>query len=247
MFLINMVKKFFLGLDYKDTREVLDRGMGVVNFLESEFGKDFVEKNVGVKINQDMFTGKTNIRFSNFSFHGIDIFADMKICHGPDTGERIIDRMMNLEYVSIPVKYVTVAASLGPKILGEYVKSAEHDGIYVIAFTAHTKIPEADVKRIYGRDNLDDVIYNLGEIACEAGCHAMVLEGERLKNEKIAKLPIKKLVTGIRIDASDRGTQSRVTSLNELSELKEKADYVVVSSRYVSKPESLAGYFKALL
>jgi orotidine-5'-phosphate decarboxylase len=136
---------------------------------------------------------------------------------------------------------------LGSTILSEYVKFARQSGIDVIAFTAHTKIPPEEVDRMYKGENLDEVIFNLGQIAYQGGCHAIVLEGERLQNERVRRLPLKKLVTGIRIDPSDKGTQNRVTTLGDLGKVKQHVDYVVVSSRYVSDPRSLGAYFSALL
>lgn len=233
-----MPEKFFLALDYATDEEALERGTSALDALKSEFGSDFVKDRVGVKINEDLLTDTINPQYSVFP----NIFADMKISHGADTGERIIRRITQ----KLPLRYVTVLAGLGSTILGEYVLTQNRQGIYVIAFTAHTKIPEGEVSRMY-RGSLDDTIYNLSWEAHKAGCHAVVLEGDRLRNLGIRDIPIKKLVTGIRIDPSDRGTQSRVTSLGDLSYLKDHVDYVVVSSRYINNPSSLGGYVAALM
>jgi len=83
--------------------------------------------------------------------------------------------------------------------------------------------------------------------AYEGGCHAIVLEGEKLKNERIRNLPLRKLVTGIRIDPTDRGTQSRVTALGDLAPIRQLVDYVVVSSKYLRNPTSLMVYFESLV
>ncbi|MBI2542735.1 MAG: hypothetical protein HYW24_00930 [Candidatus Aenigmarchaeota archaeon] len=237
-----MVDKFFLALDYKTDDEAVERGLAAIDFLKTEFSRDFVEQKVGVKINEDLLTGPIDLRHRQFPENGNEVFADLKISHGADTGERIIQRVIRY----LPINYVTVSAGLGSTILGEYTRSVPH-GVYVVAFTAHTKIPEQDVRRMYGGQSLDDVIYNLSEVAYDGNCDAVVLEGERLKDQRIRSIPIKKLVTGIRIDPTDRGTQNRVTALDDLAELKKYVDYVVVSSRYVGNPRSLTAYFSALL
>lgn len=169
----------------------------------------------------------------------------MKIGHGADTAERIIDRIIVKE--KLPLSYVTFSACMGSTILSEFAKISYQRNIKPIAFTAHTKIKEDEVKRMYGDRSLDDVIYNLASEAYYGNFHAVVCEAERLRDQRLKDLQLKKLVTGIRIDVSDRGTQSRITALDELSKLKQHVDYVVVSRKYVDKPETLVGYFSALL
>ena len=201
-----------------------------------------------MKLNQDLFTGEVDLDFMDFPANGYDIFADMKIAHGADTGSRILSRMSTVNPgLRLPIRYVTVSAGLGAKILREYVRAAQEYAMDVIAFTAHTKIPESEARQMYNGENMDDVIFNLGSQAANAGCHAIVLEAERLRNERVRGLPLKKLVTGIRIDPKDAGSQSRVTKLGDLAELKDCVDYVVVSSKYLENPDALRAYFAALL
>ncbi|MBI4154343.1 hypothetical protein HY501_03325 [Candidatus Woesearchaeota archaeon] len=242
-----MVEKFFLSLDYKSVDEALAKGSGALEFLKSAFGDDFVNGRVGVKLNEDLLTHTIDPRLRGFAEGETGIFADMKIAHGADTGERIVDRILAPENGNLPIKYVTVSAGLGPTILGKYVEFCTRRGIHVVAFTAHTKIPDAEACAMYSGNSLRDAIYNLSEGAARAGCHAAVMEGKQLKDPRIQGLRIKKLVTGIRIDPSDAGSQSRVTSLAELAEVKPYADLVVVSSRYLDKPDALRGYFEVLL
>lgn len=239
-----MVDKFFLALDFGKDSDMHENGLRALDFLEREFGVNFVSNHLGVKLNQDALTGPIDGRHRVFKDErGCAIFADMKIIHGYDTGKRIIDRLLS----QIPVDYITIAAGLGKTILREYVEIGYERDIDIIAFTAHTKIPEEEVRKMYRGQTLNNVIYNMGEIAYEAGCHAIVLEGSRLRSKKISSLPIRKLVTGVRINPEDKGTQSRVTSLSELAQIKDVANYVVVSSRYVRNLETLRGYFTALL
>lgn len=240
-----MVEKFLLALDYETDDEAIEKGTNALNVLREVFGRDFVVNKVGVKINEDLLTGAIDPRHREFADNGNEIFGDLKISHGADTAERIIDRIIVKE--KLPLSYVTFAANMGATILSKFAQLSYERNINPIAFTAHTKILEEEVKRMYGNQNLDDVIYNLGSEAYKGNFDAMVCEAERLNNQKLRDLKIKKLVTGIRIDVSDKGTQSRITALDELSYLKQFVDYVVVSSRYVNKPETLAGYFAALL
>ena len=245
-----MVEKFFLALDYDTDDEVIEKARGSVAVLRSEFGEDFVHGQVGVKLNQDAFTGPIDPRYrKEFSDAGIPIFADLKVAHGAGTWERILDKITGEDEGNLPIRYATAAAGLGPTILKKYVSGARERGIAVVAFTAHTKIPTNEALAMYAGSDMDDVIYNLGLAAADGGCDAMVLEGERLKADRIRGLPIKKLVTGIRVDISDLGEQNagRVTGLEELAEVVGGGHYVVVSSRYLDKPKTLVPYFRALL
>lgn len=241
-----MPEKFFLALDYKEDNEVLEHGTNALFFLDHEFGHQLKER-LGVKLNEDVLTGRIDPRFRKFAENGYDVFADMKICHGADTGERIIERLTSEGHGNLPIKYVTVSAGLGSEILRKYVDLGRSRGIDVIAFTVHTKIPAEEVTGMYAGENVNDAISNLGQVAYRGGCHAIVLEGDKLKDPRIRDLPLKKLVTGIRIDPTDRGSQSRVTALGDLQQVKDHVDYVVVSSKYVDDEKKLANYFAALL
>jgi orotidine-5'-phosphate decarboxylase len=227
-----MVEKFFLALDYETDDDVYKKGSAAIDFLGSEFGKDFVEQRIGVKLNVDALTGSIDPRYKVFR----NIFGDLKISHGADTGKRLIAKIV--EHEKIPLSYVTVSANFGPEILREYVETGRNYGVNIIAFTLHTKIGPKDVERMYNR-SLADEIYVLGQIASEAGCDAMVCEGAMLKDERIRNLPIKILVTGIRLDPADVGTQKRVTAVEDLAKLKPYVDYAVISSKNVSNLGSL--------
>ena len=137
----------------------------------------------------------------------------------------------------VPLSYVTVSASFGPDILHEYVEFGKNYGANIVAFTVHTKIDPKHVERMYNRCLIEEICI-LGQIASEAGCDAMVSEGKVLKEEIIRDLPIRKLVTGIRLNPEDVGTQKRVTAVEELKNLKSYVDYAVISSKNVSKLHS---------
>jgi hypothetical protein len=68
-----------------------------------------------------------------------------------------------------------------------------------------------------------------------------------LEDERIAGLPIKKLVTGIRINPKDLGTQKRVSSLEDVANVKRLTDYAVISSRYLGDEAQLKEVIDALL
>lgn len=230
-----MVNKFFLNLDYETPDDVFRKGTDALKFLNKRFGRDFAEERVGVKINEDMMTGCIDQRYRLFmQDYGCSIFADKKIFHGPDTGERIIERL----HKSLPADYVTVSARLGTDNLKKYVEAGREYGMNIIAFTEHTKVSKEDSERM-NKQPIEDVIYTLAQIASEAGCKAVVLEAEMLKHEKISELPIKKLVTGIRLDASDKGAQKRISILEDVKNLKSKIDYAAISSKYVSNIKEL--------
>lgn len=229
-----MVERYFLALDYSTSDEIVEKGFNALKFLEKEFGEDFARTHIGIKLNQDMLTGLIDQRFNEFKEKGCEIFADLKIGHGPSTGKRIIDRVNKF----LPIDYFTVSAILGDEVLKDYVRIGNEYGAKVIAWTVHTKTsPEAAYKML--KQSIADAVYNFASVAAEAGCDAVVLEGERLKEERVRNLPIKKLVTGIRIKRKERGEQRRVTTFDELAKLKPYVNYVVISHRYVDDLESL--------
>jgi len=236
-----MVDRFFLALDYHTPREAVQYGMGALDTLEALYGPDFVREHVGVKINQDLVeTRDPSLRLFGDRFNG-GIFADMKIAHGASTGKRIMRGVAE----HLPFDYVTVSAVLGRDILKRYVEAAAEHDAGVIAWTVHTKTSPGDAMIIYRR-SVSDVIYNLAQMSGEAGCAAAVMEAGRLEEERIRELPIRKLVTGIRIDPEDKGEQSRVSALGQLAQCRNDVAFVVVSSRYLNDPESLQKIFDSL-
>lgn len=228
-----MVEKVFLALDFPSQDEIVEVGLEALKTIKKEFGDNFVKEKVGVKLNLYSLIGKEIEQLEVFN-NKCSVFADTKIKHGPKTGGRVIDRVA--KYLSS--EFFTVDSSLGPRILKQYVEKAKEHNAKVIAFTVHTKISREEAKRIYN-NSVEDVVYKLGLTAIDGGCDAIVLEARLLGIEKIKNLLIKKLVTGIRIDPKDKGTQARVSSLDEVKRYKESIDYVVVSSRYLKDPEKL--------
>lgn len=237
-----MVETFFMNLDY-DADKAAEEGSAALSFLENTYEKDFIRNRAGIKINDDALTGDIDPAYRDlFKTKGCKIFADKKICHGPDTGERIIKRI----YDAVPVDFVTVSATLGTGILKEYVDICRNYGVGVIAFTVHSKISEFDAEKVH-RQPVNDAVYSLSQIASDAGCHAVVLEAKMLKEDRFADLPIKKLVTGIRLDESEKGKQARPSLIRDMIELKSSIDYAAISSKYVSDSKKLEKVINLLL
>lgn len=242
-----MIEKFFLALDFPTDDEAVEVGGSALSFLKYELGENFLRTRVGIKINEDLLTGPIDPRHRDYyDVYGCEIFADLKICHGADTGERIVERLTG-RHGGLPVNYLTVSAGLGVKVLKEYSDIAHRRKINLVAFTAHTKMPPDDVRRVYSAAAVSDAVLNLGLVAYDGGCDAIVLDGERLQDERIRELKLKKLVAGIRIDPKDAGSQGRVTSLSDIEKIKGDVDYVVVSSRYIKSPADLKFYIVSLL
>jgi orotidine-5'-phosphate decarboxylase len=237
-----MVDRYFLALDHANSSDAFRAATAATGLLRQTFPSAFNERNLGVKLNQNLLTGNVDARLMAMP----NTFADIKVSHGPDTGKLLMEA---LSFTLPDLSYVTVSASLGLDILRQYVEFCQKlgKGVKVIAFTAHTKMTPEDVKRVYGVDSVEEAVYRLGQIAVDAGCDAIVLEAAMLKVPRIAALRIKKLVTGIRIDPEDKGAQQRVTSISELAEMLPRVDYVVVSKRYLEDPEALRNYFSKLL
>lgn len=236
-----MVETFFLNLDFEadDAHRI---GANAAIFLKKTYGTDFVNNNLGIKINDDALTGKIDPSYlCFFDPYGLKIFADKKICHGPDTGDRIIKKL----HEDVPFDYITVAAGLGTEILEKYVNICKGYDAKVIAFTVHSKISEKDALKIHGQP-LNDAVYNLSEIASNAGCDAVVLEAKMLNEDRFVDLPIKKLVTGIRFEKKAGDVQARPSLVAEMADLMERIDYAAISQQYVSNPEELKKIIDAL-
>lgn len=239
-----MVDKFFLALDYKTPEEVLRKGKNAINFLSENFGKSLVGK-LAVKINCNMLVN-IDPRYREFEMSGYDIFADTKICHRFSTGRNMLERIK--EYGRLDFKYFTLSSALlSREDLKKYSYYAKENGMESIAFTAPTYTPKEDIMKTFNAADVDAVIFALGEAAVAGGCDAIVLEAESLRNEKIRGLPLKKLVTGTRLNASEKGEQSRISLVSEMKELKKHINYVVVSSMYLQNEAALEKYFSALL
>jgi orotidine-5'-phosphate decarboxylase len=235
-----MPPRYFLALDYDNGEIAFKKGKEALDSIKWIQGEKFALENVSVKISQDLLTGNISKGLGLISKH---IFADIKLAQSVEIGGRTIDVLCE----NIPnLSFVTVQASLGPKMLRGYVDFASKRNVEIIAVTAHTHMSEQAVNRVYNGRDLEDSIYSLAKIATDVGCHAVVLEGEMLKNFDIRNLPIKKLVTGIRLDVSDKGMQDRVTGLDDLSKLKEHLDYAVISSRYLHNPGLVSGFMELL-
>ncbi len=243
-----MVQKFFLALDYPTDDQVVAVGTDTLAALRSEFGDASVREHVGVKINEDAFIGSVDERFREFPDNGIDVFADLKTGHGASTWRRILDRIQGPDGARLPLRYATAAAVLGPTILREYVQHAKGYGTDVIAFTAHTKTPSGEARLIYAGQNMDDIVHSLAGMAALGGCHAAVMEAERLRDPRIRNLPIRKLVTGVRMEGTAAGEQQRVTPFSELAARRNDVEYVVISSSYLKAQTraQLVHYIRAL-
>jgi orotidine-5'-phosphate decarboxylase len=244
-------QKFFLALDQKSPPDVERAVRSALDTLYGNPGTkalwegcawNYNSPMVGIKVNLDQVHGPVQELLRLFSL----CFVDEKLAHGSGTAERTLRRLKRPDMLP-NAGYYTVSAGIGRKILKEYVETGRQLGMETIAFTAHTNMPPEDVKEVYGTNNVEEAIAHLGGIAADSGCHAIVLEADMLQNPEIRNLPLKKLVTGIRIDPQDKGQQSRVTSLDSLLRNMEHIDYIVVSSRYLENPEALRYYFSKIL
>ena len=244
-------QKFFLALDQKSPADVERAVLSALHTLYGNPGtrvlwkdcsSDYESPIVGIKVNLDQVHGPVQELLQRFSL----CFVDEKFAHGHGTAERTLRRLKRPDMLP-KAGFYTVSAGIGRTILKEYVETGRQLGIETIAFTAHTNMPPEDVKEVYGVNSVEEAIEHLGGIAADSGCHAMVLEADMLQSPAIRNLPLKKLVTGIRIDPQDKGQQSRVTSIESLLRNLEHIDYVVVSSRYMENPEALIRYFSSIL
>ncbi|MBS3050849.1 MAG: hypothetical protein J4400_01750 [Candidatus Aenigmarchaeota archaeon] len=242
-----MVEMFFLALDYAEASQAVDAAKYSMGILRQRFGTEIVDGipdsygKVGLKLPPNLLYESIDPVLWSFCRDKAN-FIDAKFYDDPVGSERSIRRL----HPVLPVSYFTIAAPMGVHMMRQHVRFAHELGMEVLAATAHTHMPPGDVRDTYNVDCIP-AIYSLGNNALEAGCDGIVLDGEALKNPDIQGLPLKKLVTGIRLKLHERRRQSRITLLEEAKELKEQMDYAVVSSGYLDKPEELIEIFKSLL
>lgn len=241
-----MVEKFFLALDYEEGSKAVEAGEYAMGILRKRFGSGFVDGTngngrVGLKLPPNLLVEPIGHHLAYFCRDRPN-FLDAKFNDDPVGSERYLARVASI----LPVSYATIAASMGAHMMRKHVKYAHKYGVEVLAATAHTHMPADDVQAVYNRE-CADAVYFLSYMAFQAGCDGIVVDGAALRNPSLQDIPVKKLVTGIRIMPEERRRQSRVTLLDEARELKEHIDYVVVSSGYLDKPDDLIAIFSALL
>ena len=242
-----MVEMLFLALDYPEGNHAVDAAEYATGVLRHRFGAEIVDGKSG-------YYGKVGLKLPpNLLYESIEPdlwhfcrdkpnFVDAKFYDDPVGSERSIRRINSV----LPVSYFTIAAPMGEHMMKQHVKFAHELGMEVLAATAHTHMPPEDVESTYHVD-CNEAVHSLGLNALEAGCDGMVLDGAALRKTNIQGIPLKKLVTGIRIRPEERRRQSRITLLDDAKELKEYIDYAVISSGYLDKPEDLIAVFEALL
>ncbi len=234
-----MVEKIFVALDLP-TDKILGVGKSFLKNLEIEYGDD-INKKFGVKIN-DYALRKDFSKYKVFKDMGYEIFGDFKISHGHNTGYKIVKEVIS----ELPLDYITVSASLMEKNLRGYVEKGKEDGIKVIGFTIHTKIPENEAKALYGK-SISQIIYELGKISERSGCDAITTDVKALEeSEELRNLKIKKLIPGVRINPSDKDYQARVSPMEKVKELEDEIHYVVMSKRYLDDINAIEKFVELL-
>ena len=235
-----MVEKIFVALDLP-TDEIVETGRSFLEGLEGEYGNE-IKKKFGVKIN-DYALRKDFSKYRVFKDMGYEIFGDLKISHGCNRGYKIVKEVIS----DLPLDYITVSASLMKKNLRCYVEKGKEDGIKVIGFTIHTKIPEDEAKTLYGK-TVSQVIYELGKISEESGCDAITTDVKALEESKgLRNLKIKKLIPGVRINPSDKDYQARVSPMGKVKELKDYIHYVVMSERYLNDRDAIERFIDLIM
>ncbi len=235
-----MVEKIFVALDLP-TNKIVETGRSFLEDLEGEYGNE-IKKKFGVKIN-DYALRKDFSKYRLFKDMGYEIFGDLKIFHGCNTGYKSIEEVTS----ELPLDYITVSASLMEKNLRGYVEKGKEDGIKVIGFTIHTKIPEDEAKTLYGK-TVSQVIYELGKISEESGCDAITTDVKALEeSEGLRNLKIKKLVPGVRINPSDKDYQARISPMEKVKKLKDYIHYVVMSKRYLNDRDAIERFIDLII
>ena len=105
---------------------------------------------------------------------GFDIFLDLKLHDIPNTVKKSIEGLADL-----PINMMTIHTSGGLRMLKESVKAVKNTNIKIFGVTALTSLADEDIKIIYRRNAMDQVLAMI-ELAIQANIHGVVCSPHEL-------------------------------------------------------------------
>ncbi len=170
-------------------------------------GVALVSSSIGVaKVGLELFVreGPAAARFGREL--GVEVFLDLKLHDIPETVERAVASAGELG-----VRYLTLHAAGGGKMLERAARRAEQSGIVVLAVTVLTSLDAADLSAIGVERSPADQALALGRLAKDSGCGGLVCsvaEVGRLRQELGPELVL--VTPGIRPAGGGGDDQKRV-------------------------------------
>lgn len=218
-----MGKAVIIACDFKDKEETL-------NFLNK-----FENEKLYLKIGMELFYSEGPEIVRKIKKRGHNIFLDLKLHDIPNTVEKAMKSLANLD-----VDMTNVHASGTIKMMEAGLRGlTKEDGTrpLLIAVTQLTSTSqEAMENDLLIKENIEDVVMHYAENAKKAGLNGVVcspLEVQAVKNR--CGKEFLTITPGIRFSTDSKDDQSRITTPAKAKEL--GSDYIVVG-RPITKSEN---------
>lgn len=218
-----MGKAVIIACDFKDKQETL-------NFLNK-----FANEQLYLKIGMELFYSEGPEIVREIKKKGHKIFLDLKLHDIPNTVEKAMKSIANLD-----VDMTNVHASGTIKMMEAGLRGlTKEDGTrpILIAVTQLTSTSqEAMENDLLIKENIEDVVMHYAENAKKAGLNGVVcspLEVQAVKNR--CGKEFLTITPGIRFSTDSKDDQSRITTPAKAKEL--GSDYIVVG-RPITKAEN---------
>lgn len=218
-----MGKAVIIACDFKDKEETL-------NFLNK-----FEDEKLYLKIGMELFYSEGPEIVREIKKRGHKIFLDLKLHDIPNTVEKAMKSLANLD-----VDMTNVHASGTIKMMEAGLRGlTKEDGTrpILIAVTQLTSTSqEAMENDLLIKENIEDVVMHYAENAKKAGLNGVVcspLEVQAVKNR--CGKEFLTITPGIRFSTDSKDDQSRITTPAKAKEL--GSDYIVVG-RPITKAEN---------
>ena len=228
-------------------RERLVFALDVPTRPEAERLLDLLAPHIGVaKIGLELFVGEGPSIVRTVMDSGLPVFLDLKLHDIPETVERAVARAVDLG-----VRFLTVHASGGPKMLERAVARTKGSDTQIVAVTVLTSLDASDLQAV-GLDasrSPETQATLLARLAASAGVAAFVCSAHEASALRATLGTEATLITpGVRPRATTNnapgagaGDQKRVATVAEA--FGAGANYVVVGRpiRDATSPPSVAG------
>lgn len=180
------------------------------SFAQAEEGAALVASAVGVlKVGLELFVSEGPRAIALGQKLGCDVFLDLKLHDIPETVERAVAAA-----AGHGVRYLTVHAAGGPKMLAAAARRAEREntGLTLLAITVLTSLDAADLSAVGVPADPGAQAVHLAKLAHAQGIPGMVCSAEEVAALRQALGPSAVLVTpGIRPAAAAGGDDQKRT------------------------------------
>ena len=227
-----MGKDVIVACDFNSKEEVL-------NFLDL-----FKEEKPFVKIGMELFYGAGPEIVKEIKKRGHKIFLDLKLCDIPNTVEKSMRVLSNLDVDMCNLHAFGTKAMMEAAIKG----LTREDGTrpLLVAVTQLTSTSEERMKEeLLINESIDKVVMHYAKNAKEAGLDGVVCSP--LEAGKVKEICSKEFITvtpGVRFADGDIGDQVRVTTPAKAKEI--GSDYIVVGRPITKAEDPVAAYKRCI-